>query len=96
MKLTREEIIRNKYIVHLQKDNGPQRLVKFPESVDTDAGSVEMWTIPAMPMENLLTVRSTPQLFAETDEPESLDSVLVKDFGKIIVRDLAGIVIAES
>lgn len=92
MKLTREQLLQSNYRVFLQKGEDKPRLVKFPESVDTETGVVSMWVIPLESPEELLASHSTLD-----NKPPEIDgfAMLKTEVGKVLLVDDSGSVVNE-
>lgn len=92
MKLNRDQLLQQNFKVFLQREGQKRpQLVKFPETVDTDTGTVEMWVIPVEDVD--LTAQS--QL---TNKPPEIDgfAVLKTAQGKVFVLDAQDKTVAES
>lgn len=94
MKLNRDQLLQHNYRVFLQKSNQlAPRQVKFPESVDTDTGTVEMWVIPLEDTEVLTSAKSEL-----TNKPPEIDgfAVLKTEQGKVFILDNTDHIIAKG
>lgn len=92
MKLNRDQLLQQNFKVFLQRPGQTRPYkVMFPESVDTDTGTVEMWVIPVEDVD--LTAQSTL-----TNKPPEIDgfAVLKTAQGKVFVLDAQDKTVVES
>jgi hypothetical protein len=98
VKLTREQLLQQNLKVFLQKPHQtrPYQVV-FPENVDTETGTVELWVIPTDSKEDLLKVEPlTPERM--THKPDEIDgfAILKTDHGKITILNADNQIVIES
>jgi hypothetical protein len=69
----------------------------FPENVDTETGTVELWVIPTEPAEELLK-KDTITAEKMAQKPAEIDgfAVLKSAQGKVLVLDAQDKIVAES
>lgn len=91
MKLTRQEILDNNFKILNKTQN---KLVKYPEEVDTDAGTLSFWIVPITPIEVISALHQPVEM---EKEPPEVDMILKQVTGiKIAVLDAHEKVIAET
>lgn len=94
MKLNRDQLLQQNFKVFLQRPGQTRPYkVMFPESVDTDTGTVEMWVIPVEDADVLTSSKSEL-----TNKPPEIDgfAVLKTAQGKVFILDAQDKTVAES